>query len=175
MILRTTDRQHASDETEFRKYLISELGTEDAETLASFTWENSATPVAYMTSLAHLVRGVGTHGKGYVSRVLEVARKPKEIREAEMDLAVFAHVVVNDCSRRVACSPEAERGKVAEEVWLELVHRTREKLGRMWPGSPDYIVNGALAVGCIWDKQAGTFGIEPIKLVAAMRQKDPLA
>lgn len=175
MILRTKTAQHAADEAELLKYLIAELGETDAARLARFSWEQSSEPIAYMNAIAHLVRGVGAHGKGFVSKVLEVASKPKEAREAEIDLAVFARAMLIDLTARVASTTPDDRDQLAAECWLELNHRLRERLNGMFPGRPDYIVNGALIAGTEWDRAAGTFGVNVVKLIEGMKQKDPLA
>lgn len=175
MISRATDPQHAKDELEFRQYLHAQLGDTDAQLLVDFVYENAATPVAYVTGLAHLVKGVGASGPGFVGQLIELAKKPKEAREAEMDIAVYVKLVIGDATHRIRCEPAGTREQVADELWREVLHRTREKLNAMWPGTPDYIVNGALLVGMQWDRESGHFNAFPAKIVDAMRRKDPVA
>lgn len=168
MILRTTDERHAKDEASFRKYLVEILGEADEKRLIEFTWDHSATPVAYMLSLAHLVRGVRTEGRKHVERILEVAAKPKHVREASMDLAVFAKVVVDDVAGRVRDAKPEDRAKVAQEGWDEVLTRVRVQLVKMFPeAQPDHI-EMALREGCAWDRQKGSFGVVANKMIAVL-------
>lgn len=175
MILHSIDAQHSADELEFRKYLIGALGEADAERLVLFSWENSISIAAYMNALAHIVRGVGQYGASFVHHVLEVAWKPKEQREAEIELSEFGYRLVHDLTQRIMSAVNEDRPKLAEECYLEMCHRVREKLREMWPNQPDYVVNGALIAGCHHHKDRGCFEIDQVKLVNAMLAKDPLS
>lgn len=173
MILHTP-LEYAKAEGELRAYLENHLGRTDAERLALFTWENSATPAAYMDGLAYLSRGVSTNGTKFVEKLLVLAHKPKEVREAELELTVFGARLVNELVNRILGAVEADRPKLAEECAAEMNHRMREKLNAMWPGTPDYMVNGALLAGCHWHRESGSFEIDQVKLVGCMRQADPM-
>ena len=174
MFLRTTKNQQREDEKEFREWLTKELGQTDQETLSSFTWELSPTPHGYMNSLAILIRGIAAHGRSHVDQILEIAKFPKEHRLAEIDLTSFSKSILEKLTERVLAANQKDREKVAQDCWLELRSLVKERIEKMWPSAPDYVVNGAVLCGCDWDKQNGSFSINPRKLVEAMTQSDPL-
>lgn len=172
MILRTTQPQHAADEKELRDWLQANLGVEDAELLAAWIWENEhrTGPVAYLSGLAQVVQGAATMGRSFVGNLLDMAKKPKEVRDAELELTRFAGALLRKLTDRVRAhggDPAA-----AHEAELELRARVREKVEAMWPGTPDYIINGAMAVGVT--HKNGAFGVEVAHLVKGMLQEDVL-
>lgn len=176
MILRTTETRLSKAEVDLRKFLIAELGETDAESLARFTWETSKCAQAeYVDALAFLTRGIGSHGSSFVHKILEVAAKPRETREAEIDLTIFCKQLVDDLTQRILGAAPDDREMLAAECWKELQHRLRDRLSSMFPGRPDYIINGALISGTDWDKAGATFTIHVHMLVDSMKQKDPLS
>lgn len=174
MILRTTQPQHVEDERELRDWLRANLGVEDAETLASFVWENEHRGLnpahEYLSGLAQIVKGTVMMGRPFVGNLLAQARRPKDVRQAEHELMKFAAETLPKLVERVKRHNGAP--EVAKHAADELVTLTRERIEKMWPDRPDYIVNSAVACGVV--HKNGAFSIDAAAIAKCMLQEDVL-
>ncbi len=174
MILRTIHPQHTQDEKELRLWLQQNLGVEDAELLAGFVWEiEHRSPNAaeeYLSGLAQIVIGVVRVGPVFVGSLLTQARRPKDVRQAEHELMVFASEILPPLVARIKKHDGAS--EAIKHAADELITRARERIEKMWPGKPDYIVNSAVACGVV--HKDGAFSIDAAAIAKCMLQEDVL-
>lgn len=168
--LHTTEYASMVDEAEFREYIASVIGEEDSDLLAVFAWNASEqNALTYLTNLAQISRILATNGIDSVRHVLAEAKKPKGEHTDQVALAEYAKKLVEDIAAEIGKYPLELREKATAKYWKLLLRKMRKKLVAMYPQAAQSTVDKAIAIACVWDKKEESFGIEPTKLVDAMR------
>lgn len=170
MGLHTTLYGEMVDEAEFRQYIAAMIGEDDADLLSDFVWTASeSASTVYLTHLAQISRTLAMNGVEVVASILAEAKKPTGEHTDQVALAEFARKLVENVAIAIGEYPPDQRAKATGKLWKTLLRRMRKKLASMYPDAKSETVDKALAIACVWDKKEETFGIEPMKLVDAMR------
>lgn len=170
MGLHTTTYGEMRDEAEFREYIASIVGEDDADLLSDFAWTASeGASTVYLTHLAQISRSIATAGPDAVASVIAEAKKPEGEHTDHVALAQYAQKLVENIGTVIGEYPPDQRPKATAKLWKTLLCRMRKRLVKMYPQAKAETVDKAIAIGCVWDKKEETFGIEPMKLVDAMR------
>lgn len=165
-----TEYELMVDEAEFRGYIASVIGEEDADLLSDFAWTASDSDSGtYMVTLAQISRSIAVNGKEAVDLVLAEAKKPAGEHINQVELAEYSKKLVEEVASAIGAYPLEQREKATAKYWKLLLRRMRKKLTKMYPKATLETVDKAVDIGCVWDKQEESFGIEPLKLVEAMR------
>lgn len=168
--LHTTEYETMLDEAEFREYIASVISEEDTDLLADFAWSASdGISMTYMTTLAQIARVIAVNGEEAVAQVLAEAKKSSGDHTEQVALAEYSKKLVEDVASAISSYPLEAREKVTAKYWKVLLRRMRKKLTAMYPSARPETIERAVSIGCVWDKDQETFGIEPMKLVDAMR------
>lgn len=158
-------------EPALRQKLIDLLGGEDAETLVQWVYENEGrNNVRYCQALYVIVMGIETQGMGFAHNLLEAAKKPKHIWEAERQILGWliprlkeAGVVIQG-HRDDPVAVDAEREKLIEGLL--------EMLWKMYPDKHRATMKGAV-VGS-FQRKGSEIGFNVAMLVKALNLEDPL-
>lgn len=171
IILRATQPKDAEAERELRLWLRANLGETDAEELVAWVWESHRNGVTYVDALAAIVRETGTRGKEFAYNLLEHARKPKEVREAEAELISWSKPRIEAAANKV----RGHRGDpaVAREEFVNLCEELQEKLFKMFPLKHRATMKGAMQTG--FQHTGGSFTLNVALLVKVLFMEDPLA
>lgn len=174
MLLRSTLEADAKDERELRTWLINEIGEADQLTLVDWVWENhrgNNDGITFVDALAAIVRQTGTHGRGFLNNLLDFAKKPKEIREAEQAILGWIKPRIEKAASVVL----GHRGdaQVKREQFHELCSDLEAFIHRAYP-----LVHRATVKGAIVSAMSNTgtaFSLNVARLVKALTITDPLA
>lgn len=173
MILRTTSPQASKDEADFALYLTGRLGEADSTDLARFVWETAGEDQhRYLVGRAAMCRGVDKDGPAFVANVLQLARKPKEQRQAELELAMFSQQLLGRIVEKLRRHPDDQAA--AHDAWREIGQSLQAQVRKMFPSVPDYQRDGALVRFTRWEKSAGKFHIDAASIVAHCLSPDPM-
>lgn len=168
MILLSTDPR----EPGARQKFINVLGAEDAEVLTQWVWENQGrNSVSYGQALAHIAAEIDVHGVSFAHNLLEAAKKPRHIWEAERDILAWATPRI-----QAACATvRGHRGDphVAQQEFEQLCYALEEKLWSMFPDKHRATMKGAI-IGSFQNKNGG-MALNVAMLVKALNLDDPLA
>lgn len=158
------------DEAEFRNYIESVIGEEDSNLLADLAWTASeSVETGYLTTLAQIARTIAEHGPTAVANTIAAAKKPNGENVVQYTLAKYAKELTAQAVESIQKATPETIEKVTERAWRTLLRKMKKKLIKLYPNASDATVEKALAIACIWDRENETFGIEPMKLVDAMR------
>ena len=169
MILRGPQTE-SDAELEIRKWLQNELGVADELALSGWLWENHGrSGVAYVDALAEVARAIHAKGKPFAHALLEIAKKPKDRREAETEILHF----MSPRLQKATSTVRGHRGdpKVAEQEFNELQAELMWKLRAMYNNSASF-TRGAILSAFV--HREGAFELVIAKLVEQMCQEDPL-
>lgn len=173
MILRTQG-QMSKDEAELGTFLAANIGVADAQDLARMLWETAEeNPQKYMFGLAQIVRGVHAHGPKHVSKLLDLARKPADVRAAEIELNAWSVEKLKVLCDRILKYPDDL--SAPRQCWNELGEALRVKVAELFPKAKDYVRDGAVLRFATWDKEKGQFSVDAGGIVQACMRPDPLA
>lgn len=170
-ILRSTNPADARVEAEMRQWYIDNFGADDARTLIEWVWENHKNGVRFVDALVEIAKETQVHGKQFVHNLLDVARKPKHVREAEVEILAWAKPRIEAAVARVIGHRASEKAK-REEV-NAFVEALQEKLWTMWPDKHRATMKGAV-LSAFRDVD-GRFELNVAALVKALNLEDPLA
>lgn len=155
-----------------RQWFRDNFGEEDARALIEWLWDhNGKSGVRFVDALVHIARETETHGKGFVQNLLDVARKPKFVREAELEILAWAKPRLDKAAAIVLGHRGEER--VRRDVFDEFLHGLEEKLREMYPGKHRATMKGAI-VSAFCDVN-GKAEFRVADLVKALNLEDPLA
>lgn len=170
-ILRSTNPAEARVEAEMRQWYVDNFGASDARTLLDWIWENHRDGVRFVAALVEIAKQTQLHGKEFVHNLLDVARKPKAVREAEMEILAWAKPRIEAAVARVIGHRVSEDVK-REEV-NAFIEALQEKLWTMWPDKHRATMKGAV-LSAFRDID-GRFELNVAALVKALNLEDPLA
>lgn len=168
MILLSSDPR----EPAARQKFINILGAEDAEVLTQWVYENQGrNSISYGEALAHIANEIDAHGPKFAHNLLDAAKKPRHVWEAERELLAWA-------GPRIAAACNVVRGHrgsadVAKQEFEQLCYALEEKLWNMFPHKHRATMKGAI-VGSFQHK-GGEIALNVAMLVKALNLDDPLA
>lgn len=168
MILLSTDPR----EPAARQKFIDVLGSDDAEVLVQWVYENQGrNSVSYGQALAHIAAEIDVHGPGFAHNLLDAAKKPRHVWEAERELIAWA-------TPRIEAACNVVRGHrgdadVAKKEFDQLCYGLEEKLWNMFPHKHRATMKGAI-IGSFQHK-GGSMALNVAMLVKALNLDDPLA
>lgn len=154
-----------------RQRLVDLLGAEDARVVAQWVLETHRRfGASYGEALEHVTQECATKGRGFSSNLLEIAKKPKHLREAEMEITAW---VVPKISTAVT-TIRGHRGnpEVADRLYKELVAELDSTLARWYPSVHEATRRGALLTSC--SHAEGQISINVAALVRALDLPDPM-
>ncbi len=159
------------DESEFREYIAAIVGEADADLIADFSWNaGGRSETMYLTTLAEVSRAIANNGPEAVRNMIAEAKKASAGEQAEeLSLADISKQLVELVVSEILQYPIEKRQNATAKCWKRLLTRMRKQLVKMFPHASEQDLDRALALGCIWDKESETMGIEPLKLVDALR------
>lgn len=159
-------------EPDARQKLINVLGTEDAEVLVQWIYENQGrNSISYIHALTHVAAEVDANGPGFARNLLDAAKKPKHIWEAERELLAWAMPRIE-----AACNVvRGHRGdpEVAKTEFDLLCYDLEEKLWNMFPHKHRATMKGAMISS--FQHKGGSMSLNVAMLVKALNLDDPLA
>ncbi len=171
--LHTTNYELMQDEAGLREYIASFIGEQDDDLLADFAWKASSAEEdrtrSYLTHLANIARNIAEKGIGEILPILEEARKPTIVHAQQAVLADYSQQLVTSIIKEIGSYPLEKRAKATTKCWRILLRRMRKKLSDLYPHAKPEVIDRAIEAGCVWDKSEESFGVEPSKLVEAMR------
>lgn len=155
-----------------RQFLIDELGQEDAEVLVSWIKDtHRAQGMPFGDALNLVAENTRVHGKRFAQNLLDMAKKPKHIRTAEMDLLGWVKPRVEKASA-IVLGHRGDPRAVQSEFGI-LVEDLMAYLRRTYPKTHEATVRGAVLTGC--SHKNGAFSVEVHTIIAALDLKDPLS
>lgn len=171
-ILYSTRPEDARVEAELRQWYRDNFGAEDARVLLEWLWDhNGKSGVRFVDALVHIARETQAHGKAFVYNLLDIAKKPKEVREAELEIIAWAKPRLERSAAQIQGHRGEESVKRAEmEAFIAAL---QEKLWKMWPGKHRATMKGAV-LSSIVDRD-GKVELRVADLVKALNMEDPLA
>lgn len=167
MILLSTDPR----EPAARQKFIDWLGAEDASKLVTWIHEtHRAQGVEFGEALVYIVEQTEISGVTFAKNLLDMATKPRHIREAEMELIAWVQPRVNNAITTVM----GFRGDptVARQVFSDFTSELEQHINRVYPGKHEATVRGAILASC--SHENGAFQVRVHSLVAALDLKDPM-
>ena len=165
------DAATSSEELEVRKQLVGILGEEDERTLSRWVFENHRDGVRYTQALKSIFEGASVYGKQFLENLLDVAKKPKEVAQAEV--AVFAWVKERTVLVVKTVQRSKDKEKAAKEELDGFMHDFVGYLHRMFPDKHRATVHGAIIGGM--RHVEGKFSVDVAGIVKALFNEDPLA
>jgi len=150
--------------------LLTRLGEEDGKTLINWLWETHRGRGNYADILSAVVEHTLAEGPTFAQNLLTMAKKPKAISEAELEIMAFITPRINAAVNTV----RGHRGdqKVAAQEFEQLCYALEEKLFRMFPAKHRATMKGAI-ISAFTHK--GGYTLDVAKLVQALFMEDPLA
>ena len=171
MLLRASERD-SLHELELRKWLVGELGEADEATLSSWIWErHQREPGEYVDVLAEIVRQGGARGKAFVGPLLDLARKPREVREAEIAIAQWVKPRLDHAVSVVRLHGGSQ--EAAEGEYKLFLDDLTAMLRGMYPLAHRATMTGALASSV--KHGGGSFTVDAAKIVHCLGMPEPLA
>lgn len=175
-ILRAQTPHDAKDEAELRNWLVKELGEEDQRILAEWVWDVHRDGVRYVDALAVIIRHGGPlpldERKAFFGRLLEVAKRPHDIREAELDLLAWFNT--HSKTAVAAVNQNGATQSAAQAEMNALIEKLEAKVHKMFPGCHRASVRGAIISS--FTDTGGEFKFDAHRLVQALSSKQqPLA
>lgn len=172
-ILRSTTPHEADAERELRAFLINLLGPTDEQRLTQWLWEQHPGPT-YLEILAGLVRECSASGRGrafFDEGIFDLLNKPKERREAEIEIGVWAR---RELERSITVV-RGHRGdpEVARAEFDRLCHALEEKLWSMFPRLHRATMKGSIVSA--FTHEGGKYQLNIARLVESLMAQDPLA
>jgi hypothetical protein len=154
-----------------RQALIDKLGREDAEKLIRFVLETHETQgLSFGDALALIVEQTERLGLPFAHNLLEMAWKPREVREAEIEILGWAKPKIEQAAN-VVLGHRADPS-VAKKQFADLCVELMDKLTRMFPDKHVAAVRGAVLVA--FTHKDGQFSLDVAALVKAIHTPIPL-
>lgn len=168
MLLRTTDVAAASTERRARERIAIELGEEDEATLSAWVFETHGATPTYVEALTLIAEEATRSGRSFLDNLIEVAKKPKPVREAETELVAFVTPLMRRLTERI----RAERGGEAaiSDARAEFLYRLEEKLVNLFPGKHRATMKGAIVNAFV--VAGGAFSLDVAALVRSLLVND---
>jgi len=166
MILKTSDPREPAATQE----LLTQLGEEDAKILMTWLWETHRGRGNYADILAAVVEHTHAEGTCFARNLLTMAKKPKHISEAEMEIMAF----ITPRIQAAVVAVQGHRGdqQVAVREFEKLCYELEEKLFNMFPQKHRATMKGAIISAFT---HRGGYTLDVAKLVQALHMEDPLA
>ena len=159
-------------EPQHRRTLEDLLGREDADVIVRWLWENhrNRKEPTFGKVLEAIVQQTMVKGPAFARNLLDFAKKPKHVREAELEMMQWITPRINAAALKV----HGHRGNqdVARSEFDLLCYQLEEKLCEMWPGKHRATMKGAII--CAFEHRQGEFSLNVAKLVEALNMHDPL-
>jgi len=156
-----------------RQVLTDLLGSADATDLVRWLWErhHAGSAPTFGDALAAVTEQTERNGLQFARNLLDVARKPKHVSEAECDVMAWVIPRIEEA----AVTVQGHRGnpEVAREEFAALCWQLEEKLRRMFPDAHRASLRGAVVSSFV--HQGGAFSLDVAALVRALHLPDPLA
>jgi hypothetical protein len=174
VILRSTDPNQAELEKLFRTHLVDSLGEEDASTLIEWVWSNSTRLGigSFVSGLGDLVMAIERGGRDAIRKLLDVAKRTPEERDAIVQLEAWFMPRGNRTAANIYRDGFADDAKKKKHM-SELADELMNELHRMWPRAHQATVRGAVLEGL----EAAPEGVRlhADQVVRSMMAPDPLA
>ena len=154
----------------FRQRLVDMLGAEDARQLVGWVHETHRSQgITFADALSIVLNGIDRQGLSFAHNLLEVAWKPRDVREAEMEILDWARPRIE----RAAATVLGHRGDavVAKREFADLAVELMEKLHRLFPDSHEATLRGAVVLAL--KHEGGQFTLNVAELVTAARTPVP--
>ncbi len=159
-------------EPQCRQRLIDLLGQQDATDLVLWLWENhkDGKEPTFGQALAAITMQTDQHGVQFARNLLDHARKPKHVREAEIEIMAFITPLIHEAAETVRRNGGLE--KVGNEEFHLLCYKLLEKLWKMYPYKHRATMKGAI-LGAFQHRN-GAFTLNVAALVKNLEGTDPL-
>lgn len=154
-----------------RQRLIDLLGAEDAGVLVRWVHEtHRAQGIAFGDALQTIADETDARGPQFARNLLDVARKPKHVRDAEVEILSWVKPRVD----RAIAVVMGHRGNadVAREQYGLFIEELRAYLNRNYKRH-QATIDGAIMTGCSHNN--GQFEVRVHQIVAALDLKDPMS
>lgn len=170
MLLRATRNEEAEVEARALQRLKDRFGDVDTSTLAEWVWDRHRDGVRYVEALSAIAAEVENQGEHIFHNLLDVAKKPKHIRDAEMDIFAWVKPRLEQASNTI----RGHRGdpRVKEEVTRAFFAELENYLHRVWPR------HRATTRGAIFSAfrdEGGRLSFNVAELVRVLDMEDPLS
>jgi hypothetical protein len=171
-ILYSTNPDDARVEADMRQWYRDNFGEEDTRVLLDWLWDhNGKNGVRFVDALVHIAKETQIHGKQFVHNLLEVAKKPKHVREAEVEILAWAKPRLE----KAAAVVMGHRGNpdVKRQEFDAFLHALEDKLWNMYPSKHRATMKGAILSA--FQDVNGKTELRVSDLVKALNLEDPLA
>lgn len=168
MILLSNDPREAPARQKF----VDILGQEDADALVFWVWEtHRAQGIGFCDALLLILEHTVLQGRRFAQNLLDMARKPKHIRDAEMDLMAWVKPRVEKATSVVM----GHRGdpSAAKSEFGIFIEDLMAYLRRTYPRTHEATIRGAVMTGC--SHKNGAFSVEVHTIIKALDLKDPMS
>ena len=159
-------------EPQCRQRLIDILGQEDATVLVTWLWERHhlGSSPTFGEALAAITMQTDQHGHQFARNLLDVAKKPKHVSEAELEIMAWIKPRLEAAATKV----QGHRGDpdVAKAEFDVLCYGLNEKLWNMYPDKHRATMKGAILTA--FEHKGGAFSLNVAKLVQSLNLDDPL-
>lgn len=159
-------------EPQCRQRLIDILGKEDATVLVTWLWErhHAGKSPTFGEALAAVTQQTDQHGPQFARNLLDMAKKPRHVSEAEMDIMAWIKPRLEVAAAKVV----GHRGdpEVAKAEFDTLCYGLNEKLWAMYPDKHRATMKGAIISA--FEHKGGAFSLNVAKLVRNLELEDPL-
>ncbi len=158
-------------EPALRQKLIDILGSVDAGTLIRWVREtHAAQEISFGDALALIVEQTEVQGLKFAHNLLEVAYKPRDVREAEMEIFGWAKPRIEKAAAVVL----GHRGdqEVAKKEFADLCVGLMEKLHHLFPSKHEAVLRGAVVLA--FTHKNGQFSLDTAALVKAVNTPMPM-
>lgn len=172
MILRSTNPLMAEDEKKIIDWFTDHFGEEDTLVFTRWVWDRHRNAPQYVEALWFIAEQTRKEGPPFFQNLLEVARYPKEMREATDQIASTMMPIVERLKTKALGFRNDP--KVLNEIFEELRLALREKIRDMWPEKHRATIDGAMVVS-VKRNLVGQSFIDFRTLAKALFEKDPLA
>jgi hypothetical protein len=161
----------AKVEAEMRQWFRDNFGEVDAKTLIDWVWENHKDGIRFVDALVEIGVETQKNGKQFVHNLLEVARKPKHVREAEIELLMW----VKPRLEKAVATVLGHRGDpdVKRQEFDGFLHALEDKLWNMYPSKHRATMKGAI-LSAFHDSN-GRVDLNIADLVKTLNLEDPLS
>lgn len=170
-ILYSTNPLDAKIEGEMRQWFRDNFGDDDAKTLIEWLWDNHRDGVRFVEALSAIAVETEKNGLQFVHNLLDMARKPKLVRDAEMELIAWAKPRIEKATATIRGhrgSPESKKSEMDNFVFA-----LEEKLYTMWPGKHRATMKGAILAA--FRDVEGRLELNVATLVKTLNIEDPMS
>lgn len=172
MILFSKNVEEARVEAEMRQWYRDNFGDTDANDLVNWLWEhNGRNDVRFVDALVHIAKETSEQGPKFVHNLLDVIRKPAEVRDAELQILAFMKPRIDKAVtviRGHRAAPE-----VVQEEFDKLMFDLEDLVKKMFPGKHRATRKGAMVASL--QNVNGAVSLNVATLVKTLMGEDALA